>query len=165
MIDKFVHDFRLLQKADSVIGRFWLQNMTRRVGFVAFAGLIAVFGLGMTNVAGFYALQASLGPVWAASLIALGDFVIAAIVMLIGRNSEPGPELDLALDVHKMAIEAIQEDARELKASFDGLGQQIRQTRDSIAGIVQNPLDAATHKLLIPAAISIIRGLRAKKEQ
>lgn len=165
MIDKFVHDLRLLQKADSVIGRIWLQSTTRRFGFLAFAGLIAVFGLGMTNVAGFYALQASLGPVWAAALIALGDFIISAIVMLIGRNSEPGPELDLAFDVHKMAIEAIQEDARELKAGFDGLGQQIRQTKDSIAGIVQNPLDAATHKLLIPAAISIIRGLRAKKDQ
>ena len=164
MIDKFVHDLRLLQKADSVIGRIWLQSMTRRFGFFAFAGLIAVFGLGMTNVAGFYALQTPLGPVWAAALIALGDFIIAAIVMLIGRNAAPGPELDLAFDVHKMAIEAIQEDARELKASFDGLGQQIRQTKESIAGIVQNPLDAATHKLLIPAAISIIRGLRAKKD-
>jgi hypothetical protein len=165
MIDDLVRDFRLLQKADSLIGRIWLNGMVRRFGLFAFAGLIAVFGLGMTNVAGFYALQTSWGPVWAATLVALGDFVLAGIVVLMGRSSEPGREIDLAFDVRKMAIEAIQDDARGLKASVDALGQEIRQTKESIAGFMHNPLDAATHKLLIPAAISIIRGLRARKDQ
>ena len=47
----------------------------------------------------------------------------------------------------------------------DTLGQEVRDAKDAIAGFVHNPLDAATHKLLVPAAISIIRGLRAKKDQ
>jgi hypothetical protein len=165
MIDNFVRDIQLLWKADSLIGKIWLNVIARRFGLFAFAGLIAVFGLGMTNVAGFYALQTSLGPVWAAALVAIGDFVLAAIVMLMGRNSQPGPEIDLAFDVRKMAIDAIQDDARELKVTIDALGQNIQQAKDSLAGFVHNPLDAATHKLLIPAAISIIRGLRAKKNQ
>ena len=164
MIDNFVRDIQLLWKADSLIGKIWLNAIARRFGLFAFAGLIAVFGLGMTNVAGFYALQASLGPVWAAALVAIGDFVLAAIVMLIGRSSEPGPEIDLAFDVRKMAIEAIQADARELKLTIDALGQEIQETKNTITGFVRNPLDAAAQKLLIPAAISIIRGLRAKKE-
>ena len=164
MIDNFVRDIQLLWKADSLIGKIWLNVIARRFGLFAFAGLIAVFGLGMTNVAGFYALQASLGPVWAAALIAIGDFVVAAIVLLIGRSSEPGPEIDLAFDVRKMAIEAIQADARELKLTIDALGQEIQETKNSITGFVRNPLDAAAQKLLIPAAISIIRGLRAKKD-
>jgi hypothetical protein len=124
-----------------------------------------VFGLGMANVAGFYALQVSVGPIWAAVIVAIADFVLAAIVMLLARNSAPGPEIELALDVRKMAIDAIQADARDLKVTIDALGQEIRDAKDAIAGFVHNPLDAATHKLLIPAAISIIRGLRSKKEQ
>jgi len=165
MIDNLVRDLRLLQKADSLIGRIWVHAMARRFGLYAFAGLIAVFGLGMTNLAGFYALQPALGSVWAAALIAIGDFVVAAIVMLIGNSFEPGPEIELAFDVRKMAIEAIQNDARDLKVSIDALGQEIRQTKDSIAGFVHNPLDAATHKVLVPAALSIIKGLRSKKDQ
>ncbi len=165
MFDDFVRDLRLLQKTDSLIGRIWLKFMARRLGLFAFAGLIAVFGLAMTDVAGFYALQASLGPVWAAALIAIGDFVLAAIVMLMGGSSEPGPEIDLAFDVRKMAIEAIQADARDLKVTVDALGQEIREAKDSIAGFVHNPLDAAVQKLLIPAAMSIIRGLHSKKDQ
>src|SRR5208283_5223151 len=128
MIDDLVRDLHLLQKADSLIGKIWLKVMARRFGLFIFAGLIAVFGLGMTNVAGFYALQVPVGPIWAAVIVAIADFVLATIVMLLARNSAPGPEIELAL-------------------------------------VVRNPLDAATHKLLIPAAISIIKGLRSKKEQ
>ena len=91
MIDDFVRDLHVLRKANSLIGRIWLNVMARRFGLYVFAGLIAVFGLGMTNVAGFYALQASLGPVWAAAIVTIADFVLAAIVMLMGRNSRPGP--------------------------------------------------------------------------
>ena len=165
MIDDLVRDLQLLRKADSLIGRIWLKVIARRFGLFIFAGLIAVFGLGMANVAGFYALQASLGSVWAAAIVAIGDFVLAAIVILIARSSEPGPEIELALDVRKMAIDAIQADARDLKLTIDALGQEVRDAKDAIAGFVHNPLDAATHKLLIPAAISIIRGLRSKKDQ
>jgi hypothetical protein len=165
MLDDLARDLHVLFKADSLIGRIWLNVMARRFGLMVFAGLIAVFGLGMTNVAGFYALQASTGPIWAAAIVAIGDFVLAAIAMLIARNSGPGPEIELALDVRKMALDAIQADARDLKLTIDALGQQIQDAKDTIAGFVQNPLDAAAHRLLIPAVLSLIKGLRARKEK
>ena len=82
--------------------------LLRRSGLVAFAGLIAVFGLGMANVAGFYALQGPLGSVRAAVTVAVADFAIAAIVLLVASNSRPGPEIDLllAFDVRKMAVDS-----------------------------------------------------------
>jgi len=164
MIDDFVRDLHLLQKADSLIGRIWLKFMVRRFGLFAFAGLIAVFGLGMTDVAGFYALHTSLGPVWAAVLVAIGNFVLAAIVMLIGRSCEPGPEIDPAFDVRKMAIESIRVDARDLKVTIEALGQEIQEAKNGITEFVNNPLDAAVQKLLIPTAISIIGKLRPSKD-
>jgi len=165
MIDDLVRDLHLLQKADSLIGKIWLKVIARRFGLFVLAGLVAVFGLGMTNVAGFYALQSSVGPVWAALIIAVADFVLAAIVILVARNSEPGPEVELAFDVRKMAIDAIQADAADLKVTIDSFGQEIRDAKDTIAGFVNNPLDAAMQKLLIPAALSIIKGLHSKKDQ
>jgi hypothetical protein len=164
MIDDFVRDLRLLQKADSLIGKIWLNVIARRFGLFLFAGLIAVFGLGMTNVAGFHAL-APLGPVWAAAIVAMADFVLAAIVMLVGRNAKPGPEIELAFDVRKMAIESIAADASALKVTMDAFGQELRETRDTIAAFVHNPLDAAAQKLLVPAVTSIIRGFRPSKKQ
>jgi hypothetical protein len=164
MIDDLIRDLRLLLKADALIGKIWVRSMVRQFGLFAFAGLIAVFGLAMADVAGFYALRTSLGPIWAAALMAIGDFVLAAIVMLIGRNSQPGPEIDQAFDIRKMAIESLQVDAGGLKATVDTLGQEIQVAKDSIAGFLQNPLDTAVQDLLIPAVTSIIRKFRSKKD-
>jgi hypothetical protein len=164
MIDNIVRDLQVLGKADSLIGRIWLNVMARRFGLFALAGLVGVFGLGMANVAGFYGLQQSWGPVWAAAIVAIADLIIALIIVLLGRSIRPGPEIELAFDVRKMAIEAIQADAREIKDTVDSLGQQIRQTKDTIAGFVHRPLDTAAEHLLVPAVLSIVRGLRSKKE-
>lgn len=165
MMDDFIRDLHHLQKADSLIGKIWLKLFARQFGLFAFAGLIAALGFTMTNIAGFFRLQALLGPVWAAVVVAIGDFILAAVVVQAARNSEPGPEMALALDTRKMAIEAIQADARDVKITIDTFGQDIRDTRDAIAGFVENPLDATVQNLLIPAATSIIKGLGSKKDQ
>lgn len=164
MIDNIVRDLQVLGKADSLSGRIWLNVIARRFGLFALAGLVAVFGLGMANVAGFYVLQQYWGPVWAAAAIAVADLMIALLILLLARSLKPGPEIDLALDVRKMAIDAIQADAREIKDTVDSFGQQIRQTKDTVAGFVQRPLDAAAEHLLVPAVLSILRALRSKKE-
>jgi hypothetical protein len=165
MIDNLFRHLRHLQKADALIGRIWLNVLAYQLGLFLFAGLIAIFGLGMTNVAGFYALQTSLGSVWAAVVVATADFALATIVILAARHRKPGAEIVLADDARKIAIDAVQADARDLKATLDAFGQDIRDTKDLIAGFVQNPLDAAVQNLLIPAATSIINGLHSKKDQ
>ena len=165
MIDNILRDLQVLRKADFLIGRIWLGVAARRFGFFVFAALIAVFGLGMANIAGFYALQAFVSIVWAAAIVAIVDFVIAAMVLLLASRCRPGPEIDLALDVRKMALESIQIDARDLKLTLESVGQEIRDAKASLAGLVQNPLDVAAQKFLIPAALSFLRGLRSKKER
>ena len=163
MLDNFVRDIQILQKTDALIARIWLGVVARRFGLYAFAGLIAVFGLGMANVAGFYALQTIIGPVWAAAIMAIVDFALAGVVVLMASNSRPGPEIDLALDVRKMAIQSLQADMQDVKLAIDSIGREIRDAKTSIVQLVQNPLDAAAQKLLLPAVLSIVRGLRSKK--
>jgi hypothetical protein len=164
MFDHLLRDFQVLQKADFLIGRIWLSVLVRRLGLFAFAALIAVFGLGMANVAGFYALQAPLGPVWAAAIVASADLAIAAIVLLVGSNARPGPEIDVAFEVRKMAVDAIQADSRDLKLAIEAVGQELSNVKENITQLMHNPLDVAAQKLLIPAALSILKGMRSKKE-
>jgi len=139
--------------------------MARRFGLFALAGLVAVFGLGMANLAGFLGLQQSWGPVWSAAIVALADLLLAVVIVILGRSIHPGPEIELAFDVRKMAIESIAADASALKVTMDAFGQELRETRDTIAAFVHNPLDAAAQKLLVPAVTSIIRGFRPSKKQ
>jgi hypothetical protein len=149
MIDDFISHLRTLQKADALIGKIWLTFIVRRFGLFAFAGLIAVFGLAVTNAAVFFSLQASLGPAWSAAIVAVVDFAIAAMVMLAGMRAKPASELELAFEIRTMAIQSIQADAESAKSA--------------IARFVDNPLDAAAQKLLIPAITSIMRRHAASK--
>ena len=164
MIDHLLRDLQVLRKADMLIGKIWLNVLARRLGLSIFAALIGVFGLGMANVAGYNALQGPIGVVWAAAAVALADFAIAAIVLVLALRSHPGPEIELALEVRKTALDSIQEDARGLKLTIDAMGQEIRNVKQSVTAFAHNPLDVAAEKLLVPAALSVLRGLRAKKD-
>ncbi|MDW6024029.1 phage holin family protein [Mesorhizobium sp. BAC0120] len=165
MIDNLLRDLQVLRKADLLIGKIWLNLLLRRFGLVALAGLIAVFGLGMANVAGFYGLQASVGAVWAATIIALIDLAIAAVVLLVAVRSQPGPELELAFEIRKMAVDSIQADARDVKLTIDALGLEMKDLKANVTQLIRSPLDTAAQKLLIPAALSIVRGFRSTKER
>jgi hypothetical protein len=165
MIEDLMQDLRLLQKADSLIARFWLRGAARRFALGLFAGLVALFGLAMANLAGFRALEGALGPVWAPAVVALVDLALAAIVWGLGGAVKPDSAIDLAFDVRRMAVEALQADARDLRTTVDALGSQVRGIKDSVAGLAHNPLDAAAQQLLVPAVLAILKGLRAKKEK
>ena len=164
MIDHLVRDLQVLRKADILIGKIWLSVLARRLGLLAFAGLIGLFGLGMANVAGYNVLQSSIGIVWAATVVAIADFAIAAVVILLAGRSRPGPEIDIALELRKTALESIHEDTRDLKLTIDAMGQEIRNVKQNVTALVHNPLDVAAEKLLVPAVLSILKGVRAKKE-
>jgi len=155
MIDDLARDLHALTKADFLIGRIWLDAMTRRFGFFALAGLTALFGLGMLNVAAFYVLRQIANPGLAAAIVAAADFILAAIVTLVARTSVPGSQLDLAFDVRKMAINAVQADALDLKHNVEALSQEFRDAKDQIAGFVQDPLGAVVQRYLVPALVSI----------
>lgn len=165
MIDGLVRDLQVLWKADTLIGKIWVDVVARRIGLLAFAALIATFGLGMANLAGWYALQPPVGAVWAAAIVAVVDFALGVIVLLLSSRVAPGPEMELALDVRGMAIEGLQADAQELKLAIDALGQEMRSAKETLIGFAHNPLDTAAQKLLIPAALSLVRGLRSRHQE
>ncbi len=164
MIDHLLRDLQALRKADLLIGKIWLGVFARRLGLYAFAGLIAVFGLGMANLAAYNSLQPSIGVIWSASAVAAADLLIAATVLLLANNSRPGPEIDMAFEMRRMAVDSMQENARGLKLTVDAITHEMKTVKENVAAVVHNPLDAAAEKLLVPAVLSILRGLRAKKE-
>ena len=118
----------------------------------------------MANLAVYNALQQSIGVIWSASAVAVADFAIAAVVLLIANNSRPGAEIDMAFEMRRMAVDSVQEDARHLKLSVDAIAGELRTVRENVAAVVHNPLDVAAEKLLIPAVLSVLKGFRSKKE-
>jgi hypothetical protein len=149
-------------ESGSLVGRIWLNALAKRLALFVFAALIAAFGLGMANVAGFMGLEAAYGAALSTAIVAVVDLVFATLVLGLASRARPGDELELAIEVRKMAIPSIRSDSADVRLAVEQMGRDIRQTRDSLAGLVQNPLGPATERLLVPAALSILNGLRAK---
>ena len=164
MVDHLLRDLQALRKADLLIGKIWLGVFARRLGLVMFAALIAVFGLGMGNLAAYNGLQQSIGVIWAAAVVAVADLAIAAVVFFVAGKARPGPEIDMAFEMRRIALEAVQDNARDLKLTVEAIAQQVKSARENVAAVVHNPLDVAAEKLLVPAILSILKGLRSKKE-
>src|ERR1700693_1714629 len=125
MVEDLIDNLHALRQSDAIIGRLWVGAATRRFGLLALAGLIGVFGLGMTNVAGFCALLDLQGPVWAAGIVAMAAFWSAVIVILARKSVKPEPEIERAFDVRKMATESIRSDVGDIKAAADAFAQGI----------------------------------------
>jgi hypothetical protein len=164
MIDNVLRDLQALRKADLLIGKIWLGVFARRLGLFAFAGLIAVFGLGMANLAAYNALLQPIGVIWSAGVVAVADVAIAAVVLLIANSSRPGPEIDMAFEMRRMALDSMQVNARDLKVTVDAITQEMKNAKQNVVAAVHNPLDVAAQKLLVPAVLSILKGIRSKKE-
>jgi hypothetical protein len=145
---------RVLWRAERIIAETRLRVLLRRSTLYVFAGLIAVFGLAMLNVAAYFFLAAHWGPIWAALAAALGDLVIALIVVLIALAIRPGPELPAALELRDVAMQGLETELGPLQERFAWLGRAAR-----------DPFETVLPAMLIPLITAIMRGMRKNKPE
>lgn len=151
---------RLIWRAELIIIEAKLQVAAKKIGATAFAGLILIFGLGMLNLAGFFALEEIWGPVYAALGVSVADFLIAALLLLWGSRLSTGPELELAREVRDAGLE-------ELEAKAEHFQDEIMEVRDELLAlkksIMRNPLDGTINALLTPILTLLIKSLSKGK--
>ena len=135
-MEKLSRILRALGRADTLIATIWLTVAAKRGGLIWLAALIATLGLGMLDAAGYFALEPPVGSLWAAILVAVVDFLIAAILLVGALYVRPGRDLDLALELRDNAIE-------------------------QLAAIAVNPADLAGRALLAPLTGVVTRYLRS----
>lgn len=148
----FFRHLRVLLRVESVVAQMQLRAVVRRSVLYAIAALIAAFGLGMLNVAAFFGLEPRWGPMWAALAVALGDFVLAILLVGIALTARPGPEMGSALELRQAAFDGIEAELGSLQGRF---GWVSRLARD--------PLDMALPTILVPLITAIVRGLHKNK--
>ena len=106
----------------------------------------------MFEVAAFYALRDIWSTIVASLILGFVNLAIAGILLLIADRKKPGRELDLANEIHKNTMEALQADARLLQADVASFGQALRHPLDSVL------------PLIVPLATIVINALKKKTE-
>jgi len=146
-LENLARHLGVMLRADAIIADIQLRSRSSKLACQAAAFLIALFGLVMLGLAGFYALSVIWGPAWAAAAIGAGFLVIAAILMIVAGASRPTHELKLALDVHNAALEGMTLEARRLGEQFTSAGALLR-----------HPFESSLPSLVVPLASVILKA-------
>ena len=74
----------------------------------------------MLELAAYFALVQVLNAIYAAVILGLVNFAIAAILFALAGKAPAGRELELASEIHAASLEALQLDARTAQAELSG---------------------------------------------
>jgi hypothetical protein len=144
--ENVVKHLRALWRTDRIIAEIRMRHMLVGLGLRAFAALIAAFGLLMLELSAYFALVQIWSAISAAAILGAANFVIAAVLFVMGGRPPAGRELELATEIHGSAVEALQVEARSLQSQFTGM--------------VQHPLNSVLPLVLVPLITMIVKSLR-----
>ncbi len=144
--ENVVKHVRALWRTDRIIADIRLRHLLTGLGLRAFAALIAVFGLGMLELAAYFALLQPLNAIYAAVILGIVNFAIAAILFAVAARPPSGRELELANEIHGSSIEGLQLEARALQSE--------------ISGMIHHPLNGVLPLLIVPLITIIAKTLR-----
>jgi hypothetical protein len=143
--ENIIRNLRLLWRADKIIAEMRLRHIFVGTGLVAFAALIAAFGLLMFELAAYFALVGVVSAITAAAILGAVNLSISLILILVASRRSHGQELGLANEIHDSAIEALQLEAKAMQAEFNQL--------------LHHPLQGAL-PLIVPLITEAISQLR-----
>jgi hypothetical protein len=163
MIENMIRNLRALLRAESIIADLHFRELLSRLMLKALAGLVAVFGLLMLNLSAFFEIEQYFGRVWSAASVALFDFIVAGIILVIAARHQKSSELALAQEVRREAIQSFESDARLIQTQFLMLTDEVRAIKASMTNFVKHPLDETLSQLVAPLAAIVIRSLTKKR--
>jgi hypothetical protein len=144
-MSKTFHHVRLFIRAETLVLELKLLSLLKRSGFLAFAAVIALVWLGMLNYAAYRGLEPYWGPALAALAVAAADFVLAAIIGMLGRSSRPSADLKAAQNVRDAAVEALE--------------GEIQPMQERLRWLTGSVISSAA----LPILTAVIRAMRRSK--
>ena len=147
-IDAAIRHLRAAARAERVIFEAQLSRAVRRTILVAFAGLVALFGLAALDGAAYFGLAPIWGAAYAMVGVALGDFLVAVLLVALASRNARHPELAFAEEMRDSAIQALELDVKMAGTSF--------------LSVLRNPLELFSGPL-IDLAMSVFAGLMRRR--
>ncbi len=146
-------DIDRLSAADAVVADSYVRHVLGKSGLCLLAGIIAVAGIALLELAAFWLLEQSIGPAGAAALIWVVDCMLAAVVVLFAIELRPGREFSLALDMRKSAIEALEQDVSSIPGGLQG----------GIQTAAYPMSEALVSAVILPLVATLLRSFRTPR--
>ncbi len=153
-MSRFSRNLVTIYRTERLIARRRFAVMQQQTILMVLAGIAALAGLVALNVAIFFALDALMSSAGAAAVLAAGNLVLAALLVLFARRTSVEDEIAPAVEVRDMAIADVEEEMEEMAA-------EAREVVQAVKSIGANPLGSLP-ALLVPLLTALLKN-RAEK--
>ncbi len=143
-----------IYRTERLIARRRLAVMQQQTILMVLAGIAALAGLVALNVAIFFALETLMSSAGAAAVLAAGNLVFAALLVLFARRTNVEDEIAPAVEVRDMAIADVEDEMEEMAT-------EAREVVQAVKSIGANPLGSLP-ALLVPLLTALLKN-RAEK--
>lgn len=150
---RVTRNLTIVWRAERLIAQRRFAVIRKQTAAVAFAGMIAVFGLAMLDVAAFFALRPSLGAPLAALVVALANFVLAGLLAHWASGLSAENEIAPVAEVRDIALE-------DLEAEAEDLASEVRRAADDVRRVARDPLGAFAPGLVSPLLSAVLKALK-----
>ena len=164
-MSRLSRNLKLFLRSERVLAETQFNLVSRKAGLMVGAMIAGLLALAMANVAGFFALEPSLGAPGAASVVALIDAVIAGLLAAVAISLQPGREEDVVREVRDMALDDIAADLEGVQQRLAQVGDNVERVGTSVARFVQDPLDTLLPHLVVPTVSAITSIAKSRKKK
>ena len=141
-------------RMERLIVRHHLRTRAQHGALLAVAGILALIGLAMLNLAGFLWLAEPLSAGASAFLIAVFDLALAGVLVLSVVRRNPDRQIDPAIRIRDMALGELQEDTDRIADEAGELARDLRR-------MVRDPLGSLLPSVIGPL-LSLLLSQRKK---
>lgn len=149
-MNRISRNISIIIKAERLIAQRRVAVMMRQTGFMAAAGIAAAIGLVLLNVAAYIALSESIDPALAALLIALANFFIAILLILMAKKSSGESEIAAVSEVRDIALE-------DLEFELNAAGQEIKSAAQNLRSMARDPFGSVAPGIMTALASALLR--------
>ncbi len=149
-MNRISRNISIILRAEQSIARRRMAVLRNQSGLMVFAGLIAVVGIIMLNVAAFYELSVTMSPQKAALIVALVNLALAILLVAIASRMSAAKDIKPVEELRDLAISDLE---LEIQSAVD----ELRDLGHSVRRMASDPLGNLLPSIIAPLLASLIR--------
>jgi len=163
-MNETIMKLRILARAELTLARINLQRTANRAILYAIAIGLVLLAVVMVNVGAYQLLAETHSSAVAAFLVAAGNGLLAAVLLLAARLLQPGPEEQMVRDIREMALAEVTADVDEIKADFAKMGSDVNRIRTAFSSLGSGGGISMGLINLAPVIATIIEAVKQRRK-
>lgn len=149
-MNRISRNISIILRAEQSIARRRMAVLRNQTGLMMFAGLVAVVGIIMLNIAAFYELSVTMTPQKSALIVALVNLVLAGILVFVATRMSAAKDIEPVEELRDLAM-------GDLELEIQSAADEISDIGSSIRRMARDPFGSVLPSVIAPLLASLIR--------